>query len=119
MVELFKGSESSAYAPTLTPQLGITSASVVGVKFVEAGNDVFVSGQITIDPSAASIELLMELPTITILTNTYTLNGTSVSRAGDSLTIEGNIATNEAIFRSFNVSDLAERNFSFNFHYSK
>lgn len=111
---------SGVYTPTLFNTTNVAASSAVECQWMRVGRVVTVSGQVTIDPTAASVltELGLSLPIASALVGARQVAGTACSEeaAGLFARVRGD-ATNDRAVICFNVADIASRGWSFTFTY--
>lgn len=112
---------SGTYTPTLTNSANIASSAAVSAQYLRVGSVVTVSGQVSIDPTAASVATVLDisLPIASNLANTNELAGTAASHEvfAYSAAIHGNAGLNTASLDFINGADVANRTWSFTFTY--
>lgn len=114
---------SGTYTPTLTNVTNISTSSAFLANYIRVGSIVFVSGNVTIDPTTASgtpTELGISLPIASSFTGGSEAAGVGVLGQGGSIGDTGPIGAdtvNDRLALSFNANDLASRNWTFNAMY--
>lgn len=111
--------EGGTYTPTLTNTTNVAASTSAQCNYMRIGNQVTVSGRISIDPTAAVATLLeISLPIVSNIGSNTDIGGCANSGtvASMSAAIDGN-TTNDTANLSFIATDLSNRAWSFIFMY--
>lgn len=108
---------SSTYTPTLTNSTNVAASTTGACQFMRVGNVVTVSGQISVDPTAAAVltVLLISLPVASTFSSSRSAGGSAASVSniyGEVGGILGNTASNVFELRLL-PSSLANQSYAF------
>lgn len=110
---------SGTYTPTTTDVTNLDASSSAGAQYMRVGNVVTVSGQVTVDPTAAGlVQLGISLPIASNFTSEEQLGGVGASSAvnGQSAAIRAD-TTNDRAQLAWITTDTASRTMAFTFTY--
>lgn len=114
---------SGTYTPALTDVTNIQTSTASACQYLRVGNTVTVSGQVTIDPTSANTNTVLEmaLPIASTFASSRNCAGTGCSFSttiygGNNMAIIGNSTSNKAIFRFYPVGAASEI-YTFTFTY--
>jgi hypothetical protein len=108
---------SSTYTPTLTNSTNVAASTTGACQYMRVGNVVTVSGQISVDPTAAAVltVLLISLPIASTFSSSRSAGGSAASISniyGEVGGILGNTTTDEFELRLL-PSSLANQSYAF------
>lgn len=108
---------SGSYTPTLTNTANLDSSTASVSYYMRVGDVVSVSGNVTVDPTAAAATTLgISLPIASDLSSFTQLAGHASNGAGDLATITGDITNNRATL-AFTASFTVSRTLAYTFQY--
>lgn len=108
---------SSAYTPSLSAGSNVAASTPKSTNYTRVGNRVTVTGEIDIDPTAASaVYFELNLPVASNLANTFELSGVLVNEGNIPGNILGEVTNNTAGF-SFTPTSAANQGVYFTFGY--
>jgi hypothetical protein len=112
----------SSYTPTLTNVTNVAASTAYVCRYTRIGPNVIVSGKVSIDPTAATTDTVLDLslPIASNLANQEDLSGTAVcpSVASYSAAILANTTSDRATLNFVVGADIANRNWYFTFQYA-
>ena len=108
---------SSTYTPTLTNSTNVAASTTGSCQYMRVGNVVTVSGQVSVDPTAAAVltVLLISLPIASTFSSSRSAGGSAASVSniyGEVGGILGNTTTDEFELRLL-PSSLANQSYAF------